>query len=285
VKQKESGLNPKVSVAYRITKENLAYATASKGFRQGGANRNAFSRALCQADLDRLGITDQPQTYKSDSIWTYEGGTKNRFANGAITLNGSAYFTKWKGIQQSQFLASCGFGFIDNVGEAEVRGAELEAQVVPLKGLSFFGAASYTDTNITKTRTGVSAQVGQDVLDVPRWTASFGGSYSFPLMDDWTATLDADYQYHGSNLRTFDTGFTTANPNGTRTTFPNPIQRQRAYHLSNASVTLDHDRWEYRLYISNIFDKSPYLDRALINAASATTVRPRTIGVDAKVRF
>jgi iron complex outermembrane receptor protein len=285
VTQKESGLNPKVSVAYRITEENLAYATASKGFRQGGANRNAFSRSLCQTDLDRLGITDQPQTYRSDSIWTYEGGTKNRFADGAVTLNGSAYFTQWKGIQQSQFLPSCGFVFIDNVGEAEVRGAELEAQFVPVKGLSFFGAAAYTDTNITQTRAGVSAQVGQNVLDVPRWAASFGASYSFPLADEWIATLDADYQYHGSNLRTFDSSFTTQNPNGTQSTFPNPIQRQKAYHVSNASVTIDKDRWQYRLYIANLFDSSPYLDRAVINAAAATTIRPRTVGVDAKVRF
>ena len=50
-------MNPKVGVTYRLTSDNLVYASAAKGFRPGGPNRFAISTVVCGPDLAEIGLT------------------------------------------------------------------------------------------------------------------------------------------------------------------------------------------------------------------------------------
>jgi len=87
--------------------ENLVYATAAKGFRTGGANPAIPAR--CDADLASLGYTSAPDSYKSDSVWSYEVGSKNRLMGGRLRLESSIFDVKWSGIQQQVILGTgCG---------------------------------------------------------------------------------------------------------------------------------------------------------------------------------
>ncbi|MFC3051047.1 TonB-dependent receptor domain-containing protein [Kordiimonas pumila] len=283
-KRTESGLNPKFSLVYRVTEDSMAYATASKGFRQGGPNRFQFDPDLCRADLDRLGIDDAPEGFDSDSIWSYELGSKNRLADGKVTLNGSVFLTEWSQIQQTVELTGCGFNFTGNVGSAEIKGLELEAQLRPLDSLLLTGSLTYTDAKITESNVGVSAQSGQNVLDVPEWMFNLSSTYTASISSEWTMTIQADYQYHGSNYRSFDALHTTS-LNGTAIQVANIAQVQDSYDVANAYVLFSNDLWDYRLYVKNIFNSTPYLDYGLNDALNATTLRPRTIGIDISTRF
>ena len=41
-----------------------------------------------------------PDTFKSDSVWTYELGEKWRTNDSKLTLNGAVYYSQWKDAQQ-----------------------------------------------------------------------------------------------------------------------------------------------------------------------------------------
>jgi len=280
------GVTPKYSLTYRPMDNHLLYGTASKGFRQGGPNRFNTDSPLCEPDFARLGITRAPDSFQADSLWTYELGSKNEFGQMRSVVNAAVYYTDWKKIQQQVNLNSCGFQFVGNVGAATVKGAELSAESALGSGVSVGGTASYADTQITQSAPGVSAQVGQPVLDTPKWMGSLYGDYRFLNGAGWTGNFRAEYQYHGANLRQFESLATVTYPNGALGEIPDATQIQAAYHVVNANFIFVHGAAQYRLYIDNLTDAAPYLDFFRSSGvSSATTLRPRTIGVGVKMTF
>jgi outer membrane receptor protein involved in Fe transport len=281
---RQSGVNPKFGLAYRVTRDNLIYASAAKGFRPGGGNPFAVAPGQCQADLANLGLSSVPISYRSDSLWTYEAGSKNQFLNRHLTLNGAAFYTDWKNIQQNVFLPGCGFSFSGNVGGADIKGAELSAQFVT-GGLTLGAAASYTDAKISKSATGVSAKVGQPVLDTPKWIANANIAYRVPLGGGTTATARADYQYRSSSLRMFEDSFTVTTPAGP-VAATNVTQRQKAYDVVNLGLLVDSRSWQVELFVNNLLDKAPLLDQNVVSGIEAAiTLRPRTIGLGVRRQF
>ncbi len=280
------GVTPKVSVNYKPLDGHLLYATASKGFRQGGPNRFNTDSPLCAPDFQRLGITRAPSSYQPDSLWTYEIGSKNELRDLRTVVNAAVYYTDWKKIQQQVNLTSCGFQFVGNVGAAKIKGAELSIESAVSAAVSVGATGSYLNTRITATAPGVSAQVGQPVLDTPKWMLSAYGDYKFLQMAGWTGGLRPEYQYHGANLRQFESLASITYPNGTLGMIPDQTQLQHAYHVVNAILNFAHNAWEYRLYVDNITNAEPYLDFNRASGVSqATTIRPRTVGVSVKTTF
>ncbi|CUS46539.1 MAG: TonB-dependent receptor [Pseudomonadota bacterium] len=281
---RQSGVNPKFELAYRASRDALIYASAAKGFRPGGGNPFAVAPSQCQADLVKLGLSSVPVSYRSDSLWTYEVGSKNQFLDRRLTLNGAAFYTDWKNIQQNVFLPGCGFSFSGNVGGAEIKGAELSSQFT-VDGLTLGAAASYTDAKISKSATGVSARVGQPVLDTPKWIASANIAYHFPIGGGTTATARADYQYRSSSLRMFENSFIVTTPTGP-VSANNVTQRQKAYDVVNLGLLIDTGSWQVDLFVNNLLDKAPLLDHNVVSGIEAAiTLRPRTMGVGVRRQF
>jgi hypothetical protein len=128
--------------------------------------------------------------------------------------------------------------------------------------------------------------VGQELLDTPKWMGSLYGDYQFLRTTQWTADFRAEYQYHGANLRQFESLATVMFANGTVGTIPDGTQVQSAYHVVNATFNVANGPMQYRLYIDNLTNASPFLDfRRASGVSSATTIRPRTIGIGVKASF
>lgn len=73
-----------------------------------------------EANLKQFGLvySDIPASYKPDSLWSYELGSKADFLKRTLTLNLSAFYLKWKNIQQDLNLSDAGFDFELNGGDA-----------------------------------------------------------------------------------------------------------------------------------------------------------------------
>src|ERR1700722_11299043 len=125
--QSDTPVTPKFGVSYQLDANNFLYATAAKGFRQGGVNGDVPTN-LCQSDLTALGLTTTPTSYTPDSLWSYELGAKDSLFGGRLNLDSSVYALKWKSIQQSVRLPSCGFSYVDNLGSATGVGGDLAAR-------------------------------------------------------------------------------------------------------------------------------------------------------------
>jgi outer membrane receptor protein involved in Fe transport len=167
-----------------------------------------------------------------------------------------------------------------------VKGAELSAESALGAGVSVGGTASYTATRITESAPGVSATVGQEVLDTPKWMGSLYGDYRFLNLERWTGSFRAEYQYHGANLRQFELVQGVTYPNGTLGQIPDTTQVQAAYHVVNANFNFVNGAMQYRLYVDNLTNSAPYLDFNRVSGVSAaTTLRPRTIGIGVRTTF
>src|SRR6185295_16049608 len=125
----ENSVTPKVGVSYQMDENNMFYATVAKGFRPPGASQRV--PITCDIDVADFGYVDangkprQPLEYKSDSVWSYELGAKNRLAGGRVAIDASIYQIKWKDIQTSLFLPTCFESFVANTGEAKSEGVDL----------------------------------------------------------------------------------------------------------------------------------------------------------------
>lgn len=278
------GLNPKYAITYHPADGHLLYASASKGFRAGGVNRYDTSSSLCAPDFSQLDIPSAPRSYKSDSLWTYEIGNKNAFGEGRFLLDTAIYYTRWKDIQQQVNLPSCGFQFIGNVGAAQIKGAESELQAVVAKPVTIGAGISYSKSEVTATAPGISAQIGQPLLDTPEWTGNAYIELQLHMTWGWASKLRLDYEYHGANIRQFESTAVITYPNGSSGTIPDPVQVQHAYDVANIGIESRKGPYGLRLYVQNIGNSRPILDNTarLYDTPNVTTLRPRTIGLEVR---
>jgi len=144
----ENSFTPKVSLQYQIDPNNMLYTTYAKGYRPGGAN-NPLPFAACQQDFFNFGIANAPNTYKSDTVDSFEVGTKNNI-NNRVRIAGSIYYIKWNDIQQVVIPPICQISFIDNLGAAVSKGIDLQLDASLTDSLTLELAAGYTDARYTQ---------------------------------------------------------------------------------------------------------------------------------------
>src|SRR5438270_2679299 len=127
---------------------DMYYFTYAKGFRPGGAN-NPLPQAACAQDFQTFGITAAPTTFSSDSVNSFEIGAKNNIAN-RVRLASSIYYIRWNNIQQTVVPPTCQISFIDNLGTAVAKGADLQADIALTERFTVELAAGYTDARYTR---------------------------------------------------------------------------------------------------------------------------------------
>ena len=200
----ETAFTPKASLSYQYDKDNLYYATYAKGFRPGGAN-NPVPYAACAGDFQNFGITAAPPTFSSDSVNSYEIGAKNNFG-GRLQLATSVYYIRWNNIQQTVVPPVCQISFIDNLGTAVAKGADLQADIALTEHFTAEITAGYTDARYTSNSrlsateaapivSDGDAITGQSGQPGPPVTASVGLQYNFNLLQhDSFVRIDDEYQ-------------------------------------------------------------------------------------------
>jgi outer membrane receptor protein involved in Fe transport len=271
---------PKVGLSYQVTPEALLYATAAKGARPGGA-QHYVPVPFCAPDLTELGLSAAPTKYSPDSLWSYEIGSKNRFDDGRITLNGSVYYIDWKNIQQEVDL-SCGFPVVTNFGKATSKGAELEGAYHLARGWTVSANASYTDATAGSETFGIPVQIGDPLLNTPRWAYAASADYTRPLTQDFEFTGHLDYSYSGWTAAVFDK--------------TSPFYRRPSYNLVNLTLGLRNlpQRWQAKLFVDNLTNK--HADTGVFASNTGNNVlppdvkeiglnRPRTVGIRVEYKF
>jgi iron complex outermembrane receptor protein len=259
-----SGVTPKVDLAYIPDDNTTIYATVSKGFRPGGPN-SPIPVPPCAAAA--------PAQFGPDSVWNYELGEKLRFLNSRISVNGAIYYEDWTNVQQ-QVAPTCGFKFTANAGKAKVYGAELEVTALLARGLILSQNMNYTNAKNSTTLPAANIVSGERLLDVPQFTANTSLSYRQPLNDRMNLVARVTNSYVDSIQ---DITFT-------RNSLP-------PYDLVAMRVGVDAGRWSAFLFADNLTNKMALLsDTGALSANISilnriATNQPRTIGVDLSVKY
>jgi outer membrane receptor protein involved in Fe transport len=273
----EEPVTPKVSLSYQITPDDMIYGTIAEGYRIGGASP-PLPFAACGGPF--------PTQYNSDDTWSYEIGTKDRFLDRRLQLSASAYYVEWSNIQQAIYVPSCGIQYTTNVGEAITEGFDLDIDYQITDNLLLNVAIGYTEAKYTKTAYdpatgGILARVG-DALDVTPWTGTIGLQYNFLVGDD-QAFVRADYEFTSRRHRPIS----AEDP---QTEYYDPgLHPDPATSLVSLRTGITLDRWEFNLFMDNVFNAHPQLNLAhqdeFTLLYTAETFRPRTTGFSASYHF
>jgi len=219
----EHPVTPRLVLSYQPDRDDLFYASASKGYRSGGVN--VAVGIICDPNLQALGLPlgpnghyEVPNAYNSDSLWQYELGAKNAFLDHKLQINTSIFYTDWSNIQQNVYLPVCGEQFVANLGHTHGTGGDIEFIYRPISPLTFDASAAYTVSKYTQascagvlqfngtscagTVSGKPESVApivskNDQLPAAPWTFLISGEYA-PILEAFggrTAYFRVDYQH------------------------------------------------------------------------------------------
>ncbi|SEH19145.1 Outer membrane receptor proteins, mostly Fe transport [Sphingopyxis sp. YR583] len=275
---KSSGVTPKFGVDFDVTDNVLLYASASKGFRAGGALA-PVPIAVCAPYLTELGLSGAPTKYDPDSLWSYEIGAKTQFADRRVTMNASAYHIDWSRIQQ-QVSLQCGFNFTGNFGKAVSRGLELETNWRASDSLTLGLNLGYNDAKLKDTVAGTTGQAGDRLLDVPKFTASASFNYDQPIGNGLNAFLLGNASHTSSVLAEYNDA--------------SPWRTRKSYQIVDLRLGVhdEDERWRVSLFVDNLLNTHATVGNAFSSTAITTPTtrslavnRPRTVGVNLKTAF
>lgn len=83
---KENQLTPRFAVDYKISDDVMVFASTTRGFKAGGWN--------ARANFGRLALA-----FKSEKVWSYEGGARTEWLDGRLRVNLNAFFMDVKDFQ------------------------------------------------------------------------------------------------------------------------------------------------------------------------------------------
>jgi outer membrane receptor protein involved in Fe transport len=277
----ENSFTPKVTASFQATPSNLLYATASKGFRPGGA-QPAVSPEFCARDLALLGLTRSPTAYASDSLWNYEAGTKNKFFDNKLQIDVSAYLIKWKNIQQSINLPFCNLNFVGNLGSATGKGVELSAAVTPVEGVQFGANLAYTHISFDSSQfIGTNRLVANGQrFGGPKWTGAVFAQVDRPIDETTTLYGRVDYSFATDKSAPSLPGSFGFDPDLLALPNTNFVSLRAGARLNGVDLSL---------FVDNLTNSKDMLARNHDGFGGSLyyiqTYRPRTIGLTAQYRY
>lgn len=266
------------NLAYNPTESLLVYGAASQGYRTGTVNNVAlFDNPMIPPDIKaRI-----PREVKGDEIWNYEIGAKWAFFDQRILWSTAAYWIDWSNMP-TQFIVQRE-PYLDNVGDARIRGIESEVRANLTRELTLIGAYSYAHGEIVKGTEGVPTQLfgpdgptrKGDRLLSPRTNASLTAEYARPISSSLWGTASLNVTYTGDSYTRIQSG----SPN--RYKIP-------SYALVNARLGVRHNDVSVTGFVTNLLDERAVTSRIELGAgidSNSFLVRPRTVGVTVKKEF
>jgi iron complex outermembrane receptor protein len=179
----------RAAVDYRWTDDLMTYAQVATGFKGGGVNPRPY-------------FASQVVNFNPETLQSYEVGLKSEFFDHRARINLAAYSSKYKDIQLQVLKCDNISPFPDapcaateNVGNANVKGLELEADLRPTKQWSVDASAGYMDFRYTSTNPFSGVTIGMQNIYAPKLTVSAGTQYAFQFVNGSSLTPRLDYSY------------------------------------------------------------------------------------------
>lgn len=175
--------SPSARLTWFTTDDMMLYAGFSSGFKSGGfQNQSGKSTAFDPEIVD-----------------SYTLGMKSTWLDGTLRANGEIFFNDY----QDKQLATIGLRdgqleeFVDNVGELETSGAEVELTWLPaVDGLVLGLNVGYLDVDVKKFDSADGDLADTTAIGFsPDWTVAARVNYDFDLSDWGTLMVGTDVSY------------------------------------------------------------------------------------------
>ncbi|QIB66913.1 TonB-dependent receptor [Kineobactrum salinum] len=172
-------------LSYHLTPDIMAYGSVSEGFRGGGYN---------PATIPASGGERAFTTFDPEDLLSYEAGLRMTLLDGALRLNPTVFLMEWDNVQVQRVIGAD--IQLQNVGDAELKGGELELQYLPTDSLLVYANAAYLDARYTDVYQEDPNAVDRDspFQRAPQWTFAAGATYTLHLGTG--ATIDTTVSYN-----------------------------------------------------------------------------------------
>ena len=194
----------KGSIGWRPMNDVLLFATYSEGYRPATLNRNAGQLSTNQSGVYENYVV--PAVALTDELSSVEAGMKGEFLEGSLRINATVYKTSIDELQVSRFDPSnvAFLYFIENIGDAEARGLDVDFLWAPTDRLTIAGAFSILDTELTRLNRqlqGIAVPVGSELPMASEFAGNIRARYDFPLNAlQANGYLHASLSYRGESV-------------------------------------------------------------------------------------
>jgi iron complex outermembrane receptor protein len=265
-----------VGIDWKPADDSLIYAKISTGYKSGGF--------------------DSTGSFDPEKLVAYEVGSKNRFNNGRLQFNASAFYYDYKDQQIQVYLDSSIGSQTLNAGKSRMWGIETDTLflLTPVDQLSL--TVNYLDAKLKDFATaqpGLLGSIndsdpntagiqpfnlaGNRPVQSPKWTLSAGYTHTFDLGDNGTIAASAYSRYKSTYYLTV---------------FNRKADRQEGYFQTDLSLdyTTASENLSLQAYVRNLEDKQPltFANFTPVNGSAIYNYvfgQPRTYGVQVTYKF
>lgn len=257
--QSDDAVTAKFAVNWQASKEHYFYGFYAQGYKAGGVN------------------SPGTPAFEPESVDDYELGVKSNWLGGSLRTQINAFWMEYEDMQLGTYLVpepNTEFGGatgITNVGEATIKGLELQAQYYN-QGFRFDLGVGLTDSEVGNTPyinpallpgagniplgPSCAAVGGDNCFDYsdattnlagvnnaysPDLTVTLGAEYTFELADDSALVVRADYAYTDEQWASIQQS-------------ENDYLASR--NIVNASLTYLYEDWSLEAFVTNLTDET-----------------------------
>ena len=294
-KQDWDEFTPRAAINYTLSEEWSMYASVATGYKSGGYGTFGIDVPVIGEDEDGTPILDIdddgvvspdsiPSPFDPETSVSYEVGAKGVLFDNSLQLNLAYFFYTYEDLQLIYF--DRGSQLVENLGEAENQGIEVDARWVMSENLELFFAGAWMDSEITDAQdmieTGVCEDCdGKDMPFAPEWSGAIHLTYTIPVADgDFFAKAEFAFQ---------DDTYSDLDNYESITVKAWEEWNFRAGYRSQSN-------WGLTVWVENALDEE-YFERGWANAGSDNTYgygltntlvwpsKPRTIGATMYMDF
>lgn len=259
LREKSTSFEPRATLEYRPSDDQLFYALFAKGVKSGRFNTSTTLQ-FPEGD-ERRGVVRPGDAFifaPPEKLFNYEIGSKTTFWDGRATLNIAAFYQDVKDQQLRQSVQSDedanGDGSPDvlnvifTAGDSRIYGFEMEAQAALTDALFVSAGLGFNDHQFKDDiapssdfdlfdSTGERSLRGKTSVNVPKVTGNASATYTVPLSNELEWSLRGDVIYTGSKY------VELAN-----------LAKIGSHIRSNLRTSIKSEDWTVSLFVNNVFD-------------------------------
>ena len=257
-------LSGKVGVDYKVSPDNMVYASVSRGYRAPSFNAQAFF------DPSELSVA------KPEKVMSYEIGSKNQFADRRVTLNAAAFYYDYRNQQFINVDPATAAQTLQNIKKSRIYGAEVDLTVRPALGMAFNAGVGLLSTKIRNGAVSGTNVSGNKLSNAPSLSFNLGADVTVFDGGMGKISLHPALAYQSSQY------FEVINV---------PRLKQSSYALFSGHIDWESEngQWNASVWGKNLTNEHYFTSRVDLLAGFGFDYNhigaPRTYGVSAGMKF
>ena len=272
-----------IGLQYQPVDDINFYAKFSQGFKSGAANLGQISSFVDPEKVD-----------------AYEVGVKGQFFDNVLGVNASLFYYDFTDMQLAKTTPAPGGAFgsrLENAGESEVKGAEVEITWLATEALKFDAQFGYLDTEIkdfvsvneldpcaggtpgcdlSDTNTFIAQQfAGNQLVQAPEYNGNLRGEYELDLNDSGIVRIGVG-AYHRSKI--YFSAFNTDNMS----------EGDITVYDANIKYLHPNEQFSVNIWGKNLTDEEYYASKFAVSTSFSimgSLAPPSTYGVTINYAF